>query len=295
LYVTSGTQGNLISCMVHCDRRDSEAIVGDQCHIHVYEQGNMSTIGGIHVETVKNQPDGTLDLEELESKIRGDDVHCPVTRLVCLENTAMKCGGRCISAEYTDKLGALCKRKGIKFHLDGARLFNASVKLGVPVKRLAQAADSVSICLSKGLGAPIGSVICGTRDFVRTARRYRKALGGGMRQVGIIAAPGIVALTEMVDRLKDDHENAHTLATQLSTVKGLELDAKTVETNIVYCTVQPKVLGKTAEEFRDALKAKGVLITGSNSNSKVRFVTNHHITADDVPKVIALVKDVAKS
>jgi len=292
LFVASGTQGNLIACMVHCDSRDSEMILGDQSHIHCYEQGSCATLGHIHPATVPNKADGTLDLQELESKIRTTDDHYPITKLVCLENTQNKCGGRCLTAEYTDSVGALCKKHGLKLHLDGARLFNAAVKLKTNVQALAKAADSVSICLSKGLSSPVGSVLCGTKDFIRKARRVRKALGGGLRQAGILAAAGLLSLTEMTDRLDEDHTTAHALASQLAKIHGLDVDVKTIETNIVFVKVVPAEFGLTAEQFRDQLKAKGVLITGANSNSKVRFVTNYHVTSDDVPAIMRIVHDV---
>jgi len=291
LFVASGTQGNLIACMVHCDARDSEMIVGDQSHIHCYEQGSCATIGHIHPATVKNQPDGTLDLTEVESKIRTDDDHYPITKLVCIENTQNKCGGRCLTAAYTDSMGALCKKHGLRLHLDGARLFNAASALKTSAHALAKAADSVSICLSKGLSSPVGSVLCGTKDFIRKARRVRKALGGGLRQAGILAAAGILSLTEMTNRLSEDHATAHQLASQLSKIQGLDLDVKTIETNIVFVKVQPE-FGITAEQFRDQLKSRGVLITGSNANSKIRFVTNYHFSKDDINHVMRVIQDI---
>ncbi|KAJ6349329.1 hypothetical protein OIU77_006837 [Salix suchowensis] len=235
LFVPSGTMGNLISVLVHCNIRGSEVILGSNSHIHIYENGGISTIGGVHPRTVKNNDDGTMDVDLIEAAIRdprGEIVY-PTTRLICLENTQANCGGRCLSAEYTDKVGELAKKHGLKLHIDGARIFNASIALGVPVHRLLKAADSASVCLSKGLGAPVGSVIVGSKSFIARARILRKTLGGGMRQVGILCAAALVALRENVPKLEDDHKKAKMLAEGLNQIKGLRLNAAAVETNIV--------------------------------------------------------------
>ncbi|XXG61990.1 hypothetical protein AAC387_Pa05g0455 [Persea americana] len=183
LFVPSGTMGNLTSVLVHCEIRRSEAIVGDKSHIYVYENGGISTLGGVHSTTVKDNVDGTMDIALVEAAIRepADYLYDPTTRLICLENTHASCGGRCISLEYTNRVGEVAKKHGLKLHIDGARIFNASVALGVPVHRLVKAADSVSICLSKGLGAPVGSVIVGSKGFITKVKRLRKALGGSTR------------------------------------------------------------------------------------------------------------------
>nr|CAN82414.1 hypothetical protein VITISV_039151 [Vitis vinifera] len=225
LFVPSGTMGNLISVLVHCEVRGSEVILGDNSHIHIYENGGISTLGGVHPRTVKNNEDGTMDINLIEAAIRdprGELVY-PTTRLICLENTHANCGGRCLPAEYIDRVGELAKKHGLKLHIDGARIFNASIALGVPVHRLLQAADSASVlafimlcvsqvCLSKGLGAPVGSVIVGSKSFIAKARRLRKTLGGGMRQVGIICAAALVALQENIAKLEGDHKKAKILA-----------------------------------------------------------------------------------
>ncbi|XP_052877981.1 probable low-specificity L-threonine aldolase 2 isoform X2 [Gossypium arboreum] len=214
LFVSSGTMGNLISVLVHCDIRGSEVILGDNSHIHIYENGGISTIGGVHPRPVKNNEDGTMDIDSIEVAIRDPrgELVFPTTKLICLENSHANSGGRCLSAEYTDRVGELAKKNGLKLHIDGARIFNASVALGVPVQRLVQAADSVSVCLSKGLGAPVGSVIVGSKSFITKARRLRKTLGGGMRQVGFICAAAFVALKENVEKLDGDHKKAKELA-----------------------------------------------------------------------------------
>ncbi|KAF5441914.1 hypothetical protein F2P56_037135 [Juglans regia] len=235
LFVPSGTMGNLISVLVHCDTRGSEVILGDNSHIHIYENGGISTIGGVHPRTVKNNQDGTMDIDLIEAAIRdpGGVLVYPTTRLICLENTHANSGGRCLSVEYVDKVGELAKKHGLKLHIDGARIFNASVALGIPVHRLVQAADSVSVCLSKGLGAPVGSVIVGSRSFIAKAKILRKTLGGGMRQVGILCAAALVAVQENVVKLEGDHKKAKILAEGLSQIKGIKVDVASVETNIV--------------------------------------------------------------
>ncbi|KAG0578888.1 hypothetical protein KC19_4G057100 [Ceratodon purpureus] len=259
LFVPSGTMGNLIAVLVHCEVRGSEVILGDESHITAYEQGGISTLGGVHPRTVPNNADGTMDLKKLEAAIRYElDDHFPVTRLICLENTQARCGGRCISAEYTDQVGELAKSYGLQLHIDGARIFNASTALGVAPERLVRAADSVSVCLSKGLATPVGTVLVGSNEFITKARRLRKALGGGMRQVGILAAAGLVALRDMVGRLKEDHANARLMAEGLNAVKGLHVDMTIVETNIVYVDVTADS-ALTPKEIVEAWKEYGVL------------------------------------
>uniref|UniRef100_M8CWU4 Aromatic amino acid beta-eliminating lyase/threonine aldolase domain-containing protein n=1 Tax=Aegilops tauschii TaxID=37682 RepID=M8CWU4_AEGTA len=198
LFVPSGTMGNLVSVLAHCDTRGSEVILGDNSHIHIYENGGIATLGGVHPRTVPNNPDGTMDVDKIVAAIRHRDgaMYYPTTRLICLENTHGNTGGKCLSVEYTDKVGEVAQSHGLKLHIDGARIFNASVALGVPVHRLVRAADSVSVCLSKGLGAPVGSVIVGSKDFIYKAKILRKTLGGGMRQVGILCAAAYVAVRD---------------------------------------------------------------------------------------------------
>ncbi len=204
VFVASGTMGNLISLLSHGARGD-EVILGDNAHIFYYEQGGMAAVGGMHPRTVPNLTDGTMALDALEHAIRSEDEHFPYSRIIALENTHNRCGGRVLTADYTDAVGALAHAHGMVLHIDGARLWNAAVAQNVTPARLAAAADSVTCCLSKGLAAPVGSVIAGSEPFIRRARRNRKLLGGGMRQAGVIAAAGIVALAEMYDRLAEDH------------------------------------------------------------------------------------------
>ncbi|KAG5224093.1 hypothetical protein OIU77_006845 [Salix suchowensis] len=290
LFVPSGTMGNLISVLVHCNIRGSEVILGSNSHIHIYENGGISTIGGVHPRTVKNNDDGTMDVDLIEAAIRdprGEIVY-PTTRLICLENTQANCGGRCLSAEYTDEVGELAKKHGLKLHIDGARIFNASIALGVPVHRLLQAADSVSVCLSKGLGAPVGSVIVGSKSFIARARILRKTLGGGMRQVGILCAAALVALRENVPKLEDDHKKAKMLAEGLNQIKGLRLNAAAVETNIIFFKVLEGAK-LTAEKLCKNLEQHGILVM-QESPTSIRVVIHHQISESDVQYTLSCFK-----
>jgi threonine aldolase len=195
--------GNLTAILTHCQRGD-EVILGNKSHTFLFEAGGISALGGVHPCQLPNQSDGTLDLVAIRSAIREHDDHEPVSRLIALENTHNRCGGVALSLEYTHSVGELARQHDLQVHLDGARLFNASVALGTSAKNLAEPADSVTFCLSKALCAPVGSVLCGSEEFIRSARRIRKQLGGGMRQAGVLAAAGIIALDEMVDRLAED-------------------------------------------------------------------------------------------
>ncbi|XP_057439547.1 low-specificity L-threonine aldolase 1-like isoform X2 [Lotus japonicus] len=282
LFVPSGTMANLISVLVHCDIRGSEVILGDNSHIHIYENGGIATIGGVHPRTVRNNEDGTMDIDLIEAAIRNPNLELiyPTTRLICLENTHGNSGGRCLSVEYTERVGEVAKKHGLKLHIDGARIFNASVALGVPVDRLVQAADSVSVCLSKGLGAPVGSVIVGSSSFIAKARRLRKTLGGGMRQVGILCAAALVALQDIVGELESDHKKARTLADGLNQIKGLRVDTSSVETNIVYIEIK-EGSGTTAAKLSKDLENYGVLLMPLGS-SKIRVVFHHQISDSDV-------------
>ncbi|MEA1970038.1 MAG: GntG family PLP-dependent aldolase, partial [Thermodesulfobacteriota bacterium] len=284
----SGTMGNLISLLVHCKRGD-EIILGDQAHIFYYEVGGMSALGGIVPHTVTNQRDGTMHLEDIEAAIRGDNIHYPRTRLICLENTHNRCNGMPIEAEYADSVRELASRYGVGIHLDGARIFNAAVALGVPVTDLTRSVDSVSFCLSKGLSAPVGSLICSSREFIAEARRIRKILGGGMRQTGIIAAAGIVALEEMMKRLVDDHANARCLAVGIAGISGLKVDLENVRSNIlVFCLENS---GLTEDDFMARLEERGVKFL-SRGSCQFRMVTHHGITVQDIELVLEILKDV---
>jgi len=287
--VPSGTMGNLVSLLVHC-RRGDEIILGDQAHIFYYEVGGMSALGGIVPHTIENQPDAEMRLEDIERAIRIDNIHYPRTRLICLENTHNRCGGMPITAEYTDSVRELANRYGIGIHLDGARIFNAAVALGVSVTDLTRGADSVSFCLSKGLSAPAGSIICSSREFIAEARRIRKVLGGGMRQTGIIAAAGIVALEEMTRNLAGDHANARRLAEGISAIPGFTVQVENVRTNIVVFHFESDSL--TENEFMNRLEKKGVRLL-SRGAGQFRMVTHHEITAQDIDRVLEILRDVA--
>jgi threonine aldolase len=278
MLVVSGTMGNLVCALTHC-RRGDEVILGNRAHMFLYEAGSMSTVGGIHPHTIVNQPDGTMRLEEIEAAIRGDNVHFPRTRLICLENTHNRCNGAALSVEYMKEVYTLAKKHNLMVHLDGARIFNAAAALKVNVKELTCFADSVSFCLSKGLSAPVGSVICGTKWFVAEARRNRKVLGGGMRQCGIIAAAGITALEEMTDRIADDHANAQRLAQGIAHIPGLSIEPEKVQTNIVYFDLVSQQI--KAEELVSQLDKKGIKILKLGP-SRFRAVTHYGISAEDI-------------
>jgi threonine aldolase len=239
LFVVSGTMGNLVALLTHCGRGD-EAILGDCSHTFLFEQGGMAALGGIMPHLVSNQPDGTLRLEDIEGAIREDDAHFPRTRLVCLENTHNMCNGTPLTAEYTAQVARLARVHGLRVHMDGARIFNAAAALGVDAQELVRDVDSVMFCLSKGLCAPVGSLLCGSADFIAEARRARKVVGGGMRQAGVLAAAGIVALEEIVPRLEEDHVRARRLAEGLAEIPGVEVAP--VTTNILYFWLTEEVL-----------------------------------------------------
>jgi threonine aldolase len=278
LFVASGTMANLVSQMAHCGRGD-EMILGSLAHSFYYEQGGSAAVAAIHPRTVPNRPDGKIPLDELQAAIRSDNIHFPRTRLIALENTHNLCGGAPLDPDYIRSVAEIARRHRIKLHIDGARLFNAAVALGVPARQLAAEADSVSVCLSKGLAAPVGSVVCGSTEFIHEARRARKVLGGGMRQAGVLAAAGIVALNEMVDRLAEDHANAARLAEGLAALPGLELDPERYKTNIVYFDVAKP--GLSAEELAAALRKEGVRMLAAGPRT-IRAVTHYEVTAEDI-------------
>jgi threonine aldolase len=296
LFVASGTMGNLVAILAHCQRGD-EAIVGDKAHTFLYEAGGISALGGVHSCQLPNQPDGSLALEDIESAIRSDDPHEPVTRLICLENTHNRCGGTYQTPEYTRRVAEFAHGRGLSVHLDGARIFNAAValdeKMGVGARHvvplLAGPVDSVTFCLSKGLCAPVGSVLCGSKEFIRKALRLRKMLGGGMRQAGILAAAGIVALERMTERLAEDHARAKELADGLQQVPGLALDPGTPATNMVFLSLTPEV-GLGAEEVAQKLKGCGVLV-GATGERTFRLVTHYWIDDAGIEKAIAAFRD----
>jgi len=290
MLVPSGTMGNLICSLTHCARAE-EVILGDQSHMFYYEAGGMAALGGIHPHIVNNQPDGKLLLSDIESAIRSDDVHFPRTRLICLENTQNRCGGAVLEPEYTDSVAALARSHGLLLHLDGARIFNAAIALGIDVKELTQSVDSVMFCLSKGLSAPVGSLVCGSVEFIAQARRTRKILGGAMRQAGVIAAAGIVALQEMVERMAEDHINAKKLAEGISQIDGLSIEPGKVKTNIIYFDLTDSSM--TNEQFIKGLEKKGVRLLGLGP-AHFRMVTHYGINSQDIDSTLMALAEVMK-
>lgn len=283
VFVSSGTMGNLTSVLAHCGRGD-EMILGDRSHIFRSEQGGAAALGGVHPMVIRNQADGTLDMEEIQANIRGDNEHYPVTKLICIENTHNFCGGRILPVAYMDEIGDLAHEHGLKLHVDGARLWNAAVALGISPARLVQKADSVSVCLSKGLAAPVGSLVVGDQTFVHRVRRMRKAVGGGLRQAGVLAAAGIVAVTEMVERLSDDHANARRMAEGLAQIEGITIDPAGVETNLVFFELTRTDV--TPAQLVTGLTEQGIKLSATGGR-RLRAVLNYHVTAEDVDQVIA--------
>ena len=283
LFVPSGTMGNLIAVLVHCGRGD-EVIMGTYGHTFLHEAGGISALGGVHPSMIPNQPDGTLDLVDIRHAVREDDIHEPRSRLLILENTQNACGGMSLSREYMLAAAAVARKNGLAVHLDGARIFNAAVDQGVPVVDLVDMVDSVTFCLSKGLCAPVGSVLCGSKPFIAEALRLRKQLGGGMRQAGVLAAAGIVALEEMVDRLAKDHAHAQALGEGLAAIEGIRLDKGSPNTNMVYIELDP-ALGVSAEECHRVLQEEGVLV-GITGPRHFRLVTHYWINSDDIPVIV---------
>ncbi len=278
LFVPSGTQSNLIGVMTHCARGD-EYIVGQEAHTYRYEAGGAAVLGSVQPQPIDNAPDGTLPLAAVESAIKPDDSHFARTKLVAIENTI---GGRVLPPGYTQSLRELADRRGLKLHLDGARLWNAAVKQGTPPGEIARHFDSVSACLSKGLGAPVGSVLCGSRDFIAAARRWRKMLGGGMRQAGILAAAGRYAIARNIARLADDHALAQALAAGLSRYPALSVSSP--QTNMVFVDVPPSI----AANFAAHLVTHDVLVTGS---TRQRWVTHLDVGPADVERALAAVDE----
>ena len=290
VFVPSGTMGNLISMLSHCNRGD-EVILGDQSHIFLNEVAGIAALGGIHPHIVLNQPDGTLDLETVEKKIRSSDLHYPPTRLLALENTHNYCMGSPIQPEYMQKASALAKKHNLKIHVDGARIFNAAVALEVNVKDLVTDVDSVMFCLSKGLSAPVGSVVCGNKEFINKARKLRKMVGGGMRQSGHMAAAGIIALNELVKTLKKDHYNAQFLAKGLSRLKGIILDPKLIKTNIIFFRIKHDKIN--ADMFLKKMEDQGIKILAIQPGL-FRAVLHREISESQVERVIRVSEEITK-
>jgi threonine aldolase len=285
LFVASGTQGNVIACLTHCQRGE-ELIVGKEGHIFRWEVGAASALGGISMHQVAMQPNGEIKLEDIEAAIRNSaDVHHPITKLVCLENTQGGMGGVPLAAEYVNRVADFAHARGLKLHIDGARLFNAAAALKVEPVELVRKADSVQICLSKGLCAPAGSLLLSSKEFIDRARRIRKMLGGGMRQAGVLAATGLIALKDMRARLAEDHEQAEQLAQGLAAISGITLHPVHRRTNMVFFSIPDRVDPTT---FVAAMKSRNILLLGG---PRFRAVTHYWITPQRVEQVIAAVRD----
>lgn len=283
VFVPSGTMGNLIALLVHCQRGD-EAIVGNKSHIYLNEAGGMSALGGIQPNPVPNQQDGTLALDDIRAAIRTEDVHHPITRLICLENTQNICGGVPLTADYTRQVSELARKNGLSLHIDGARIFNASAAQGVDVKELVAPVDSVMFCLSKGLASPVGSMLVGTEKFIARARHFRKMLGGGMRQVGVLAAAGIVSLETMTLRVAEDHRRAKLLAEGLRGISGIILDENTPQTNMVYFNLANHITVDENEVIEQMSKFN-ILVDWADKR-RFRLVTHYEIDDSAVERTI---------
>ena len=285
LLVTSGTQGNLVSMLSHAARGD-QILIGDKSHIYKYEAGGASVLGGLVLHPLKNSDEGTLDAEDIRAGVNPRDDHLAPTRLLTIENTHNVAGGKPVSPAQTKRMANAGREAGLKVHLDGARMFNAAISLGVSPAELAEPADSLSFCLSKGLSCPIGSVVVGERDFIEEARRWRKMLGGGMRQAGIVAAAGIYALDHMVERLAEDHENARHLAFGLAELQGMVLDPESIRTNIIYFRTAPGL----GDQIAERLRSRGILMDSDYDLS--RLVTHYGITREDIDHLLKVLAEV---
>lgn len=285
LFVTSGTQGNLISLLCHTQRGD-EVILGDRSHIFRYEVAGAAVVGSVQVRTISNDRRGRLDPVAVHEAIRGGDIHEPRTGCIALENTHNGCGGAVLPPAYIAEIAEIAHAHGVPLHLDGARVWNAATALGIAPSILCAPADSVTFCLSKGLGAPVGSVLCGSREFIHLARKWRKLLGGGMRQAGILAAAGLFALENNVQRLAEDHANARLLAEGLARMPGISIDLETVESNIVYIDVGGLDISMTV--ILDCLARQGVML--ASAGKMIRAVTSLEVTRADIESVLATIE-----
>ena len=289
LLTASGTMSNLVAALTYCHRGD-EVIMGDQAHMFWNESAGISALAGAQVRLVPNDDQGRLNPQDVAGAIRPrGNVHMPPTTLLCLENTHNRCSGAALTPDDTKRVADLAHEAGASVHMDGARIFNAAVGLEVPPSELVRDVDDVSFCLSKALSCPVGSVLCGTEEFIDGARRWRKMVGGGMRQAGVLAAAGLVALDTMIERLADDHANARLLAQGLADIEGLTVDPESIQTNIVIFEVDPAV--GTAPELLQALAEAGVKVTPSRPQS-LRMVTHRQVDSSDVRDALGRVSQV---
>ncbi|MAX09293.1 MAG: low-specificity L-threonine aldolase [Candidatus Marinimicrobia bacterium] len=291
LFVPSGTMANLISVLTHCERSD-EVLLGNKSHIFKYEAGGISAFGGIHSHQLKNNDDGTINIEDIKNNIRdNNDAHYPKTGLVCLENTHNLCYGAPINNEYVKSVKTILNKTNIKLHIDGARIFNASIALNKEVKDLAKYADSITCCLSKGLSSPVGSLIISNNNFINKAHKLRKALGGGMRQAGILAACGLFSIKNMIKRLKEDHENAKELAIELNSLEEIKINLKNVHTNLIFFDLNSKDI--TSENFIKELLNYNIKID-YKGNNRFRMVTHYGFERKHIIIVIKTLKKIFK-
>ncbi len=274
LFVVGGTMGNLCAVLAHC-QRGQELVMGDQCHIVLYEAGGTAVLGGLPWRTLPNTPQGTMELGAIAEAIRGDREGEPPTGLLCVENTHNRCGGIALDRATVKGMADIAHEHGVPVHMDGARVFNAAAALGVPVAEVVRDVDSVQFCLSKGLAAPVGSMIAGTKEFIARARRQRRIVGGAMRQAGVLAAPAIISLTEMVDRLPEDHARARRLAEGFADIPGIFVNLDTVQSNMVFYKLDPP-----NPHFAEEMKVQGVLVGGGQYGG--RMVTHYEITDEGI-------------
>lgn len=284
LFVASGTMGNLVAILSHASRGD-EAIVGEDTHAYRDEAGGLSVLGGVMARALPTDWKGRMDLSQMEEAVNPDDPHFARTRLILLENSYGAKNGAAISEPYFEAVHRLAERFGLAVHLDGARLFNAAAALKIPATEITRHVDSVTFCLSKGLCAPVGSVLCGTSEFIYQAQRARKVLGGGMRQAGVLAAAGLVALTEMIDRLSEDHATAQLLAGELAQLPGIRIEPEVVQTNMVFFELDETV-PLSAQEVVDELKARSGILLGTAGHRRFRAVTHYWVRAAEVDQLV---------
>lgn len=290
LFVPSGTMGNLIAVLTHCQRGD-EVILEIDSHIYYYEVGGMSALAGVIPRLIVGDK-GIPNPQDIKKALRDENLHYPNTTLICLENTHNRAGGTIAPPEVIEEICQLAHQRKILVHLDGARIFNAAVALDIEPALLTKNVDSVMFCLSKGLSAPVGSILAGSKDFIQRARKNRKMLGGGMRQAGILAAAGIIALEHMMERLKEDHKNARILGEGLANVSGVKVDLETIQTNMVYFDLQES--GMDTYQFLPKL-AKYNILGLPRPPTKVRLVTHYGISEEDIYATIKAIKEIVKN
>jgi threonine aldolase len=287
LFVSSGTMGNLIAVLTHCQKGD-EIILEADSHMYYYEVGGMSAVAGVIPRLIVGNK-GVPNPQDIKKAFREENIHYPKTTLICLENTHNRAGGTVIPPKVTEEICQLAHQRNILVHLDGARIFNAAIALNIEVSDLVKSVDSVMFCLSKGLSAPVGSILIGSKEFIQKARKNRKMLGGGMRQAGILAAAGIIALEKMVERLREDHKNARLLGIGLNDLDGLKVDLETVQTNMVNFDLQE--VGMDTDQFLPKL-AKYNILGSPRSPAKVRLVTHYGINEENIFTTIEAIKEI---